>query len=232
MSAGMRPDWSTDSMRDMLELGCTFEFTINPLMPNRQQASPKDFANRIRSVGAIHCIASTDLGQLDNAHPVEGFRMWLRILKTHGFSDGDIDVMARRKPCAVLGLGNTWSDICELGTVAHAAEGQDCHHYRRGKGARPRCDPGSGDRRRPYRPCRTRLWRHSILSPEKSARMAARQLLLQTDLRIAVEVEAMAKSAHEFGGGRIDALGQRSRGIGPGSDPDVESGSEGVRTVL
>lgn len=97
-------DWPIEEMRRMLDLGCTFEFTVNPLMPNRQQASPKDFAQRIRAVGVNHCLVSTDLGQLDNAHPIEGFRMWLRILKAHGFGDTDIDIMARKNPARLLGL--------------------------------------------------------------------------------------------------------------------------------
>jgi hypothetical protein len=97
-------DWPLEALKAMLELGCTFEFTVNPLMPNRQQASPKDFAERIRAVGVRNCVASTDLGQHDNAHPIEGFRMWLRILRMHGFGDGDIDLMARRNPARLLGL--------------------------------------------------------------------------------------------------------------------------------
>jgi hypothetical protein len=97
-------DWPAEALKAMLELGCTFEFTVNPLMPNRQRASPKDFAERIRAIGVQHCIASTDLGQHDNAHPIEGFRMWLRILRTHGFDDGDIDLLARKNPARLLGL--------------------------------------------------------------------------------------------------------------------------------
>jgi hypothetical protein len=97
-------DWAIADMKRMLDLGCTFEFCVNPLMPNRQQASPRDFAERIRAVGAQHCIVATDLGQHDNAHPIEGFRMWLRILKTLGFGETELDLMSRRNPAALLGL--------------------------------------------------------------------------------------------------------------------------------
>jgi hypothetical protein len=97
-------DWALPDMKRMLDLGCTFEFCVNPLMPNRQQASPKDFAGRIKGVGARHCIAATDLGQHDNAHPIEGFRMWLRILREHGFSDDELDLMSRRNPAGLLDL--------------------------------------------------------------------------------------------------------------------------------
>jgi hypothetical protein len=97
-------DWPLAEMKKMLDLGCTFEFCVNPLMPNRQQASPKDFAARIKGVGARHCIVATDLGQHDNAHPIEGFRMWLRILKELGFSEDELELMSRRNPAWLLRL--------------------------------------------------------------------------------------------------------------------------------
>jgi hypothetical protein len=97
-------DWPLEAMKKMLDLGCTFEFCVNPLMPNRQQASPKDFAARIRGIGPHNCTVATDLGQHDNAHPIEGFRMWLRILKEHGFSLAELDIMSRRNPARLLDL--------------------------------------------------------------------------------------------------------------------------------
>jgi uncharacterized protein DUF6282 len=97
-------DWPLEAMKKMLDLGCTFEFCVNPLMPNRQQASPKDFATRIRGIGVRNCTVATDLGQHDNAHPIEGFRMWLRILKELGFSETELDIMSRRNPARLLDL--------------------------------------------------------------------------------------------------------------------------------
>ena len=97
-------DWPLDAMKKMLDLGCTFEFCVNPLMPNRQQARPKEFAARIRGIGPQNCTAATDLGQHDNAHPIEGFRMWLRILQELGFSESELDVMSRRNPARLLDL--------------------------------------------------------------------------------------------------------------------------------
>ena len=108
-------DWSLDDMKRMAELGATLEFTINPCMPARQQADPADFAKRILEVGAEHCITATDLGQRDNAHPVEGYRMFLRILIDNGLGDRDIDLVARRNPARLL-------DLSVSGTEAAAAE--------------------------------------------------------------------------------------------------------------
>jgi Family of unknown function (DUF6282) len=97
-------DWSDDDLLRMHDLPCTFEFTINPCMPARQQASPKIFAKRMLMLGTDRCVAATDLGQHDTGHPIDGFRMWLRILRENGLSDDDIDRAARRNPARLLDL--------------------------------------------------------------------------------------------------------------------------------
>jgi hypothetical protein len=97
-------DWSDDELKRMRDLNCTFEFTINPAMPSRQQANPKTFAKRMMMLGTDRCITGTDLGQIDTAHPIDGYRMWLRILRNNGFSDDDLDRVARRNPSRLLDL--------------------------------------------------------------------------------------------------------------------------------
>lgn len=96
--------WSRDEMMRMADLGATLEFTVNPCMPARQRANPKDFADNIRSVGPERCILASDLGQRDNAHPVEGFRMFLRMMRNYGITDAELDLLARRNPARLLDL--------------------------------------------------------------------------------------------------------------------------------
>jgi hypothetical protein len=97
-------DWPLDDLKRLADLGMWFEFCVNPCMPNRQQQSPKKLSDTIRALGHGRCTAATDLGQHDNAHPIEGFRMWLRILKTLGHSATEIDLLARRNPAILLDL--------------------------------------------------------------------------------------------------------------------------------
>jgi len=97
-------DWPLDDLKRMAGMGAYLEFTINPCMPARQQADPREFARSILAVGPEHCITSTDLGQRDNAHPVEGYRMFLRILLNNGLSLDDIDRVARINPAYLLDL--------------------------------------------------------------------------------------------------------------------------------
>jgi len=91
----------------MADLGATIEFTVNPTMPARQRADPKKFADDILAIGAERCIASSDLGQRDNAHPVEGYRMFLRMLRNYGLSDADLNLVSRVNPARLLGLEAT-----------------------------------------------------------------------------------------------------------------------------
>lgn len=97
-------DWPLDDLKALADLGLKFEFCINPTMPNRQQQSPRKLTDTIKALGVERCFVATDLGQHDNAHPIEGMRMWLRILALHGFTPGEIDHLARHHPAALLGL--------------------------------------------------------------------------------------------------------------------------------
>lgn len=97
-------DWPPEDLKKLADLGMWFEFCINPCMPNRQQQSPKKLSEAIRTLGHARCTAATDLGQHDNAHPIEGFRMWLRILMTLGHSEAELDLLARKNPARLLDL--------------------------------------------------------------------------------------------------------------------------------
>ena len=114
-------DWPLDDLKRMADMGAYLEFTINPCMPARQQANPSDFAKNILAVGPEHCITSTDLGQRDNAHPVEGYRMFLRILLNNGLSLDDIDRVARVNPATLLDLPPVEEETVEGGGTDHDA---------------------------------------------------------------------------------------------------------------
>lgn len=97
-------DWPLEDGKRMAGMGAFLEFTINPCMPARQQRNPKDFAAYIRAVGPERCIVSTDLGQYENAHPIEGLRMFIRILLNNGIDERGIDLLTRKNPSALLDL--------------------------------------------------------------------------------------------------------------------------------
>ena len=62
------------------------------------------FADAIRKVGPEFCILSSDLGQKNNPLPADGFAAFIVALKSRGFSDQELDRMAKQNPAALLGL--------------------------------------------------------------------------------------------------------------------------------
>ena len=65
---------------------------------------PNVLAGDIRKVGVEHCIMSTDLGQVENANPVEAMRAFIRQMQTSGLDGREIDLMTKVNPARLLGL--------------------------------------------------------------------------------------------------------------------------------
>jgi microsomal dipeptidase-like Zn-dependent dipeptidase len=58
----------------------------------------------MRAVGVEHCVITSDLGRAgDPLHP-DGLVLFIRALLKQGFSQADIDRMAKTNPSRVLGL--------------------------------------------------------------------------------------------------------------------------------
>jgi microsomal dipeptidase-like Zn-dependent dipeptidase len=61
-------------------------------------------ADNIRKVGVDHAILSSDLGQAGNALPADGFATFMEALRRKGFTDRELDRMAKENPARLLGL--------------------------------------------------------------------------------------------------------------------------------
>ena len=70
----------------------------------RRQSRIDRIAVDIRSVGVEHAILSSDLGQAGNALPADGLAAFIHALRTKGFTDQELDRMAKQNPAALLGL--------------------------------------------------------------------------------------------------------------------------------
>jgi microsomal dipeptidase-like Zn-dependent dipeptidase len=58
----------------------------------------------MRAVGVEHCVITSDLGRAgDPLHP-DGLLLFFRALLKQGFTQADIDKMAKINPARVLGL--------------------------------------------------------------------------------------------------------------------------------
>jgi len=72
--------------------------------PERATLPLATLAGIIREVGVASTVLSTDLGQAKNSAPVDGMCRYIDGLIALGFSQADIDRMARANPASLLGL--------------------------------------------------------------------------------------------------------------------------------
>ena len=86
------------------ELGAFIEFTSGTLATPNAQAKIDRLASDIRKVGVEHAILSSDLGQAGNPLPADGFAAYLAALRRSGFTDQELDTMAKKNPARLLAL--------------------------------------------------------------------------------------------------------------------------------
>jgi hypothetical protein len=91
-------------MREAAKLGAFIEFVGGSLTSGDADARLTRFAEAIRSIGPASCILSSDLGQVGNALPADGFGAFLVALRAKGFSELEIDQMAKDNPARLLGV--------------------------------------------------------------------------------------------------------------------------------
>ena len=92
---------------EMAERGALIEFTYLTCMPGGFAASrdPLTFAKAMAAVDPARAIMSTDFGQDRSPHPAVGMRMFIDEMLRAGITAEQIDLMARRNPARLLGLG-------------------------------------------------------------------------------------------------------------------------------
>ena len=95
--------------KEAAELGALLEYPFNATLPPNPDwgggsSSMEEYVKAIRAVGPEHCILSSDLGQPMNPVHTDGLIGFFGQLKANGFTQAEIDLMARRNPAKVLGL--------------------------------------------------------------------------------------------------------------------------------
>ncbi len=95
---------SVPQMQEAAKLGAFIEFVGGNITDADGKARMDRFADAIKKVGPEFCILSSDLGQKGNPLPTDGFGAFIETMKAHGFTEVQIDGMARRNPATLLGL--------------------------------------------------------------------------------------------------------------------------------
>jgi hypothetical protein len=95
---------TVEQAQQATRLGAFIEFVSGTLATTNGQAKVDRLAADIRKVGVDHAILSSDLGQAGNPLPAEGFATYMDALRRKGFTDQELDRMAKQNPARLLGL--------------------------------------------------------------------------------------------------------------------------------
>ena len=91
---------------------CYLQFQAGPNAPlafltHWTQIGAKHVAQAVKEIGARSLVVSSDLGQSANMTHPDGLEVAIASMKREGISDADIDIMMRRNPARLLGLGES-----------------------------------------------------------------------------------------------------------------------------
>ena len=91
-------------MQEAAKLGALIEFVGSSPVSSDAKERYDRFAAAIRKVGPEFCILSTDLGQMGNPMPADGFAAFIAAMRQRGFSEQEVARMAKDNPARLLGL--------------------------------------------------------------------------------------------------------------------------------
>lgn len=97
---------TVEQAKKLARLGAYLEVGANKAIPNMMWpcVDPNTPFDYIRAVGPEHVVANTDFGQVTVQEPVEGFKLFVRMMIHYGFSEEEIKLMIHTNPAKLLGL--------------------------------------------------------------------------------------------------------------------------------
>jgi len=93
-----------EQMQEAAAQGAFIEFVGGSLARADAADRINRYADAIRKIGPQFCILSSDLGQMANALPPDGFAEFLLALRAKGFTQQEVDRMSKQNPAQLLGL--------------------------------------------------------------------------------------------------------------------------------
>ena len=84
--------------------GAMIEFIGNTLLGHTKTTTYDEYARAMRAIGLDHCILSSDLGQAGNPLHPDGLLEMFAGFRKAGFSEADINKIAKANPARLLGL--------------------------------------------------------------------------------------------------------------------------------
>jgi hypothetical protein len=93
-----------EDQRRLVQMGAFIEHCFAFLLPTESGHDPKTRVQDIKTIGAEHCIISTDLGQAKNPLPAEGMRLYIATLLSKGITPEEIELMVKINPSGLLDM--------------------------------------------------------------------------------------------------------------------------------
>jgi hypothetical protein len=91
-------------MQEAAKAGALIEFVYGAVAGSGKAFEMADYVKAIRAVGTRSVILSSDLGQAGNPLHPDGLEAFFQALRAAGFSQAEIDLMAKTNPAKALGL--------------------------------------------------------------------------------------------------------------------------------
>jgi predicted TIM-barrel fold metal-dependent hydrolase len=105
------PQWnvnrmSVDQMAEISRLGAYIGLFLYSAFPhfNNPSCDRSEVLRIIEKVGPERCVMASDFGSMLNPPPVEGLKLYIRLLLAMGISEADIRTMLVANPAKLLGL--------------------------------------------------------------------------------------------------------------------------------
>jgi hypothetical protein len=95
---------SIAEMQEAAKAGAFLEFVYGAIAGSGKAFEVADYVKAIRAVGPRSVIVSSDLGQAGNPLHPDGLAAFFKTLREAGFSQAEVDLMAKTNPAKALGL--------------------------------------------------------------------------------------------------------------------------------
>ncbi|MCP8310915.1 MAG: DUF6282 family protein, partial [Candidatus Methylarchaceae archaeon HK01M] len=87
-----------EDQKKLARMGAFIERTILPITPSWNTLTVKELIERFKEIRPETTVISTDLGQINNPTPIEGYRLFIQILLENGLPAEDIKKMSHENP--------------------------------------------------------------------------------------------------------------------------------------
>lgn len=96
--------YTMQQIQTVVSLGAYVEHCYIVTTPRNKSLDPARFVEVVKTVGAEHCIMSTDLCQVVDPAPADGFRLFIAMMLQFGCTEEEVKLMVQANPRILLDM--------------------------------------------------------------------------------------------------------------------------------